>query len=187
MSSVAEPSVFGGRQPIIHQVQNSISLIRKNPIGNAAQITRSIRLLKESGNGNQPSITPLHGKQGTLGPRAGQREEHSWNIRKIPPEEDPEFWSSSPSKLGATRLSHIIGAAPVFLLLWSFYLQVQCFIIFSEDSWSLSREFIVPRVLVCMEVLKIGETNNLTNQGRLLVISSCLTRLHSTRPYRLRV
>ncbi|XXG94208.1 hypothetical protein Hte_000461 [Hypoxylon texense] len=156
MSSVLEPSAFRRRQAILHQVHNSLSFIRRSSIGNATQITRSIRLLKESDNGNKSNTTSLHGKQSTSDPNAVQREEHSWNIRTIPPEEDPEFWTSSPSKRGATRLSYIAGAAPLFLLLWAFYLQVQCLLILNEDGWSLSREFIVPRILLCMETFKIA-------------------------------
>ncbi|OTA69628.1 glycosyltransferase family 2 protein [Hypoxylon sp. EC38] len=109
-----------------------------------------------------------------------QAEDCGWSIRTVPPDEDPEFWASSPWRQRATRLSHITGAAPVFIFLWLFYVQVRCFLDIYSDDWNLSLEMVIMGTSLCIEILKLA-----------LSIVDCLCRLlaaisHVWRPrYRL--
>ncbi|KAI1759042.1 glycosyltransferase family 2 protein [Hypoxylon sp. FL1150] len=118
MSSIAEPTVFRRRHSILHQAQSPISYLRRKFI--------------------EPGTAPKENDNDSS-------TKHRWNIREIRPEEEPEFWASSPSRRRATRLSHVAGAVPFFLFLWSFVLQVQY----------LSHFHMVPRAMICMEVVRI--------------------------------
>ncbi|KAI1415824.1 glycosyltransferase family 2 protein [Hypoxylon sp. FL1857] len=132
-------------------------------------------------NNNENRIhTILGGDQSRLDSVPNQAEEYGWSIREVSPDEDPEYWASSPWRRRATRLSNITGSAPVLLFLWLFYLQVQCFLDIHSNSWELSLEVVVVGISLYIEVLRIA-----------LGIVDCLCRLlaavfHVWRPrYRL--
>ncbi|KAI1381980.1 glycosyltransferase family 2 protein [Hypoxylon crocopeplum] len=102
------------------------------------------------------NVAPLHGKQHSSNRASGKKKGHNWSIRKIPDDEDPEFWTSSPSRRKATRLSNFTGAAPVFLFIWTFYLHAQCILNIGYNGWSFSREVVVMGIFVCIEILRIA-------------------------------
>ncbi|KAI0841881.1 glycosyltransferase family 2 protein [Hypoxylon sp. FL0890] len=146
--------------------------------GNQRESTQQDLLVRQGYDESHDTI--FDGDLGSSESAANKPQECGWNIGELPPDEDPDFWASSPSKRNATRLSHITGAAPVILFLWSFYLQVQCFLDIYSNDWNLSLEVVVMGISLCIEILRIA-----------LGLVDCLCRLfaaasHVWRPrYRL--
>ncbi|KAI1143231.1 glycosyltransferase family 2 protein [Hypoxylon sp. FL0543] len=143
-----------GKITFVQNILTSPTLENQKPSGDPSEPTHTDSQVKH-GNNDSRVHTILDNNQDSLGSVEIQAEEGGWTIREVPSDEEPDFWASSPWKRKATRLSHITGAAPVVLFLWSFYLQGQCFLDIYSNDWRLSLGGLIMGISLGVELLRI--------------------------------